>query len=203
MLFDEMNVIKKLRQNAQQKHAKTVVQLKKQKRQNIAQTQKMFDLQSRLIDIENQVLFNQAAVNDLARQKMKMIRMRRCKNQHRSRKNELVEKIKTLRLDKAVFEKKILKFINKQSRQSDFIDDFDQEDFRTETKRQNFERDVEMIELLSRNSLRKFIIFSQKRVFEHVHESIFSDEQSLATRVFHEHKIKYQNIFNFYEDHDE
>ena len=120
----------------------------------------MFDLQFRLIDIENQLLFNQIVVNDLIRQKMKIIRMRRCKNQHRIRKNELIEKIKTLRLNKTIFEKKILKFINKQSRQLDVIDDFDQENFRTKIKRQNFERDVEMIELLSKNFLRKFIIFS-------------------------------------------
>ena len=35
MFFDEMNVIKKLKQKIQQKHVETIIQLKKQKRQNI------------------------------------------------------------------------------------------------------------------------------------------------------------------------
>ena len=102
-----MNVIKKLKQKIQQKQTETIIQLKKQKRQNVVQTQKLFDLQFRLIDIENQLLFNQVVVNDLTRQKIKIIRMRRCKNQHRIKKNELIEKIKILQMNKATFEKKI------------------------------------------------------------------------------------------------
>ena len=80
MLFEKMNVIKKLKQKTQQKQTKIVIQLKKQKRQNVVQTQKLFDLQFRLIDIENQLLFNRIAVNDLIYQKIKIIKMKRCKN---------------------------------------------------------------------------------------------------------------------------
>ena len=80
MLFEKMNVIKKLKQKTQQEQTKTVIQLKKQKRQNVVQTQKLFDLQFRLIDIENQLLFNRIAVNDLIYQKIKIIKMKRCKN---------------------------------------------------------------------------------------------------------------------------
>ena len=106
-------------------------------------------------------------------------------------------------MNKVAFEKKILKFTNKQSRQTNFIDNFDQKNFRTKIKRQNFDRNIEMIELLFKKFLRKLVIFFQKRIFERVHESKFIEKQSLMTRTIHEHKIKYQNIFNFYENHDE
>ena len=96
-----------------------------------------------------------------------------------------------------------MKFINRQSRQADFIDDFDQKNLRIEIKRQNFDRNIEIIELLFRNFLRKFVIFFQERIFERIHDLKFSKKQSLMTRTIHEHKIKYQNIFNFYENHDE
>ena len=203
MLFEEMDVIKKLKQKIQQEQTKTVIQLEKQKRQNVVQTQKFSDLQSRLIDIENQLLFDRTAVNDLTHQKIEIARMKRCKDQHRTRENELAEKIKTLKMNKVAFEKKILEFTNRQSRQANFIDDFDQEDFRTEIRRQNFDRSIEVIELLFRDFLRRLVILFQKRIFERVHESESIEEQSLMTRTIHEHKIKYQNISNFYEDHDE
>ena len=203
MFFDEMNLIKKLRQKAQQKYAETNIQLNKQKRQNIVQTQKLSDFQSRLTQTENQLLFNQTVDKNLAHQKMKTVRMKRCRNQHRIRENELVEKIKIFRLNKAVLKKKILNFINKQTRQEDFIDDFDQKNIRKKSRRQNFRRERNFIELLSKNFLRKSIILSQERIFGHSHESTFSKKHSLIFRTQHEHKIKYQDIFNFYENHDE
>ena len=203
MLFDEMDLIKKLRQKTQQEYAKANIQLKKQKRQNIAQIQKFFDFQFRLTQTKNQLLFNQTVNKDLAHQKMKTVRMKRCRDQHRARENELAEKIKTLRLNKAVLKKKILNFINRQARQKNFIDDSDQKDIRREFRRQNLRHEKDFIELLSRDLLRKSIILFQKRIFERFHESTFSKKHSLILRTQHEHKIKYQNISNFYENHDE
>ena len=107
IFFDEMNLIKKLRQKTQQKYVETNIQLKKQKRQNIAQIQKFFDFQSRLTQTKNQLLFNQIVDKNLIHQKMKTVRMKRCRNQHRVRENELIEKIKIFRLNKTILKKKI------------------------------------------------------------------------------------------------
>ena len=203
MLFDEMNLVKNLRQKTQQEQIEINIQLKKQKRQNIAQAQKIFDLQFRVSQIETQLLFSKNVVNDLIHQEMKIVKVKRCRNQHRIRKNELTKKMKILRMNKATLEKKILNFINKQSHNANFIDDFDQKDTRKISRRQEFERNSAVIELLIRNSLRKLVILSQKRIFERSDESTFSKKLSLMIRFSHEHKIKYQDILNFYENHDE
>ena len=203
MLFDEMNLVKNLRQKTQQEQIEINIQLKKQKRQNIAQAQKIFDLQFRVSQTETQLLFSKNVVNDLTHQEMKIVKVKRCRNQHRTRENELAKEMKILRMNKATLEKEILNFINKQSHNASFIDDFDQKDTRRVFRRQKFERNSAVIELLTRNSLRRLVILSQKRIFERSDESTFSEELSLMTRSSHEHKIKYQDIFNFYEDHDE
>ena len=152
--------------------------------------------------IEIQLLFNKYIVNDLIYQKMKIVKIKRCRNQHRVRENELTKKMKVYRMNKITLEKKILNFINKQSHNANFIDDFDQKDTRKIFKRQKFERNFVFIELLIKNSLRELVILSQKRIFERSNELTFSKELSLMIRFSHEHKIKYQNIFNFYENHD-
>ena len=203
MLFDEMNLVKNLRQKTQQEQIEINIQLKKQKRQNIAQAQKIFDLQFRVSQTETQLLFSKNVVNDLTHQEMKIVKVKRCRNQHRTRENELAKEMKILRMNKATLEKEILNFINKQSHNASFIDDFDQKDTRRVFRRQKFERNSAVIELLTRNSLRRLVILSQKRIFERSDESTFSEELSLMTRSSHEHKIKYQDILNFYEDHDE
>ena len=177
--------------------------MKKQKRQNIVQIQKFFDFQFRLIQTKNQLLFNQIIDKNLIHQKTKTIKMKRCRNQHKTRKNELIEKIKIFRLNKTTLKKKILNFINKQSRSSNFIDDFDRKNTRKKSERQNFEHEKNFIEMLFKNSLRKSIVFFQKRIFDRHYKSTFSKKQLLIFHVQHEHKIKYQNIFNFYENHDE
>ena len=203
MLFDEMNLVKNLRQKTQQEQIEINIQLKKQKRQNIAQAQKIFDLQFRVSQIETQLLFSKNVVNDLIHQEMKIVKVKRCRNQHRIRKNELTKKMKILRMNKATLEKKILNFINKQSHNANFIDDFDQKNTRKIFRRQESERNSAVIELLTKDSLRRFVTLSQKRIFERSDESTFSEKLSLMTRSSHEHKIKYQDIFNFYENHDE
>ena len=134
---------------------------------------------------------------------MKTIKMKRCRNQYRNRKNKLIEKMKIFRLNKTTLKKKILNFINKQSRRANFIDDFDQKNTRKKFKRQNREREKNFIELLFKNLLRKSIVFFQKRIFDHFYESTFLQKYSLIFHIQHEHKIKYQNIFNFYENHNE
>ena len=65
MFFDEMNLIKKLKQKTQQEYVETNIQLNKQKRQNIVQIQKLFDFQFRLIQTKNQLLFNQTVDKNL------------------------------------------------------------------------------------------------------------------------------------------
>ena len=203
MLFDEMNLVKNLRQKTQQEQIEINIQLKKQKRQNIAQAQKIFDLQSRVSQTETQLLFSKNAANDLTHQEMKIAKVRRCRDQHRTRENELAEEMKTLRMNKATLEKEILNFINRQSHNASFIDDFDQKDTHRVSRRQGSERNSAVIELLTRNSLRRLVILSQKRIFGRSDESTFPEELSLMARPPHEHKIKYQDIPNFYEDHDE
>ena len=113
---------------------------------------------------------------------MKTIKMKRCRNQHRNKKNKLIEKMKIFRLNKTTLKKKNLNFINKQSRRTNFINDFDQKNTRKKFKRQNREREKNFIELLFRNFLRKSIVFFQKRIFDRFHESTFSQKYSL---IFH------------------
>ena len=191
VFFDEMNWIKNLKQKIQQKQIEINIQLKKQKCQNIIQTSKIFDLQFRVNQIKTQLLFSKNVVNNLIYQEMKIIKIKRCRNQHRIRKNELTKKIKVLRVNKTTFEKRILNFINKQSHNANFIDDFDEKDIRKIFKRQKFERNSVLIELLIENSLRKFVILSQKRILKRFNESTFSKELFLMIRSSHEHKIKY------------
>ena len=196
MLFEQITRARDLMMKTQQKITSLSIQTKKQARQNIAQTQKLSNQQTQLQHLKSQLLVSRNSVNDLARQKIETTRMRRLRNEHKKRNDELIEKVKSLRLNKETLKKKILDFFNRRSKHSNFIDDFDQENTHRRHRNQRAES-----KLLTKNSLKK-IQFSEKRVFDRFFNFAFF-EFLASNRFHHEQKIKYQNISYFYENHAE
>ena len=196
MLFEQITRARDLMMKTQQKITNLSIQTEKQARQNIAQVQKLSNQQNQLQHLKSQLLISRNNVNDLARQKIETTRMRRLKDEHRKRNDELIEKVKSLRLNKEALKKEILDFFNRRSEHSNFIDDFDQKN----TQRKHRSQRVES-KLLTRNSLRR-IQLSEKRIFDRFFNFAFF-EFFASNRSHHEQKIKYQNIFYFYEDHVE
>ena len=190
MLFEQITRARNLMMKIQQKITNLNIQTEKQTRQNIAQVQKLSNQQIQLQHLKSQLLISRNNVNDLARQKIEIIRMRRLKDEHKKRDDELIEKMKSLRLNKKILKKKIFDFSNRRSEHSDFIDDFDQKNTHRRHRNQRFES-----KLLTRNSLRR-IQFSKKRIFDRFSNFAFF-EFFASNRFQHEQKIKYQNIFYF------
>ena len=120
--------------------------------------------------------------------------MRRLKDEHKERDDELIEKMKSLKLNKKTLMKKILDFFNKRSKHSNLIDDFDQKNTHRKHRNQLFES-----KLLTRNSLKKIQLF-EERIFDRFFNFAFF-EFLASNRSHHEQKIKYQNISYFYENH--
>ena len=196
MLFEQITRARDLMMKIQQKITNLSIQTKKQARQNIAQVQKLSNQQTQLQHLKSQLLVSRNSVNDLVRQKIETIRMRRLKDEYKERSDELIEEVKSLKLNKEVLKKEILDFFNRRSEHSNLIDDSDQENTHRRQRSQRAES-----KLLTRNSLRR-IQFFEKRVFDR-----FSNSASLeffaSNRSHHEQKIKYQNISYFYENHAE
>ena len=126
MLFEKITRARDLMMKTQQKITNFNIQTKKQTRQNIAQVQKLSNQQTQLQHLKSQLLIFRNNVNDLARQKIETIRMRRLKDEHKKRDDELIEEMKSLKLNKKTLKKKILDFFNRRSKHSNLIDDFDQ-----------------------------------------------------------------------------
>ena len=180
----------------QQKITNFNIQTKKQARQNIAQVQKFSNQQIQLQHLKSQLLIFRNNINDLTRQKIETIRMRRLKDEFKKRNDELIEKMKSLKLNKETLKKKILDFFNRRSKHSNFIDDFDQKNTHRKHRNQRSES-----KLLTRNSLRRIQLF-EERIFDRFFNFAFF-EFLASNRSHHEQKIKYQNISYFYEDHVE
>ena len=196
MLFEQITRARDLMMKIQQKITNLSIQTKKQARQNIAQVQKLSNQQTQLQHLKSQLLVSRNNVNDLARQKIETIRMRRLRDEHRERDDELIEEVKSLRLNKEALKKEILDFFNRRSKHSDLIDDSDQKNTQRKHRNQRAES-----KLLTRNSLRR-IQLSEERVFDRFFNFAFL-EFLASNRFHHEQKIKYQNIFYFYENHAE
>ena len=196
MLFEKITRARDLMMKTQQKITNFNIQTKKQTRQNIAQVQKLSNQQTQLQHLKSQLLIFRNNVNDLARQKIETIRMRRLKDEHKKRDDELIEEMKSLKLNKKTLKKKILDFFNRRSKHSNLIDDFDQKNTHRKHRNQRFES-----KLLTRNSLRR-IQLSEERIFDRFFNFAFF-EFFASNRFHHEQKIKYQNISYFYENHVE
>ena len=126
MLFEQITRARDLMMKIQQKITNLNIQTEKQTRQNIAQTQKFSNQQIQLQHLKNQLLIFRNNVNDLIRQKIETIRIRRLKDEHKKRNDELIEKMKSFKLNKKILKKEILDFFNKRLKHSNFIDDFNQ-----------------------------------------------------------------------------
>ena len=196
MLFEQITRARDLMMKIQQKITSLNIQTEKQARQNIAQAQKLSNQQTQLQHLKNQLLISRNNVNDLTRQKIETTRMKRLRNEHKKRNDELIEKIKSLKLNKEILKKKILDFFNRRSKHSNFIDDFDQKNTHRKHRNQRFES-----KLLTRNSLKRIQLF-EKRIFDRFSNFAFL-EFLASNRSHHEQKIKYQNILYFYENHVE
>ena len=196
MLFEQITRARDLMMKTQQKITNFSIQTEKQARQNIAQVQKLSNQQTQLQHLKNQLLVSRNNVNDLARQKIETTRMRRLRDEHKKRDDELIEKMKSLRLNKEAFEKEILDFFNRRSEHSDLIDDSDQKNTHRKHRNQRSES-----KLLTRNSLRRIQLF-EERIFDRFSNFAFL-EFLASNRSQHEQKIKYQNISYFYENHAE
>ena len=196
MLFEQMTRARDLMMKIQQKITNFNIQTEKQTRQNIAQAQKLSNQQIQLQHLKSQLLIFRNNVNDLARQKIETTRMRHLRDEHRERDDELIEEVRSLRLNKETLKKEIFDFFNRRSEHSNLIDDSDQKN----TQRKHRNQRVES-KLLTRNSLRR-IQLSEERIFDRFFNFAFF-EFFASNRSHHEQKIKYQNISYFYENHAE
>ena len=197
MLFEQITRARDLMMKTQQKITNFSIQTEKQARQNIAQAQKLSNQQTQLQHLKSQLLISRNNVNDLTRQKIETTRMKRLRNEHKKRDDELIEEMKSLKLNKKTLKKEILDFFNRRSKHSNLIDDFDQKN----THRKHRNQRVESKLLTTRNSLKR-IQLSEERIFDRFFNFAFF-EFLASNRSHHEQKIKYQNISYFYENHVE